>query len=172
MGLVPLWLTERMMTAMVRHHFCVIKTKSNTCICSDGQQSAINGHCMLFAHDAPDQTLNALDGFSFIENNVKLHFIGSEKETDTLMKMTLGTHLVGGCTFAVCQHMSALSHLNPARWDAEALTFECFKECMAAVEKHLVDTACKTVDEQIADNEDKIGDDVGQVQTMTAEQTQ
>ena len=171
MGLVPLRLTERMMTAMVRHHFCVIKTKSNTRICSDGQQSAINGHCILFAHDAPDQTLNALDGFSFIENNVKLHFIGTEKEMDTLMKMTLGTHLVGGRAFAVCQYLSVLSHLNPACWDVEVPTFEYFKERMAAVEKHLVDTACKTVDERIAANEDEIGDDVGQVRTTTAVRT-
>ena len=92
MGLVPLRLTERMMTATVRHHFCVIEIKSNTRIRSDGQQSAINGHCILFAHDAPDQTLNALDGFSFIENNVKLHFIrDGERDVYIDEKWTHGT---------------------------------------------------------------------------------
>ena len=153
------------MISKVWHHFCIKKIKSNTSVQSDFQQCAIIGHNILFDHDAPQQTTFALDSFDSIDDSVKLHFVGTENEIDTLMQATLGTPIVRGCTFVLYQHLSVLCILNPNYWKDKPLDLSYLQHHMEAIEDHLMSTAFVTINKAVVEQENAIGDDVTQVQT-------
>ena len=104
--------------------------------------------------------------FDSIDDGVKLHFVGTENEIDTLMQATLGTHIVRGCMFVLYQHLSVLCILNPDYWKDKPPDLSYLQHCMEAIEDHLMSTAFVTINEAVVELENAIGDDVTTISSL------
>ncbi|KAL7549323.1 hypothetical protein ACHAWF_017111 [Thalassiosira exigua] len=161
-------LREHQIIAKVRHYYNIIKLETNARQLKEHQQSAIKGSTILFDHDGPDVAAKLLCTED-MNRNMKLHFVGSKGEFDSLYKKVMRTRSadVFGRSYVIYQWLKVLSYTNPIYEGIELETFPRFKKRLQNANDVLLQKAMDTFSEETVKRNETMKDDVAGIHAST-----
>lgn len=148
-------LSEQRIIALLRLYEHMVKIRSNTYGTVNYTHSKIQGHSVLFAHDAVTLLMEKLEELltkDRLKSIISVIFVGPNKKIDHLMKEMIGTNVVLARSYVVIQWLLVLSLVNQ---HYAAIP----KELHFPSKWKLVDCVMKDANDTILANAEKITDD-------------
>ena len=166
LGLTMPNIQEKLIVSKIRKYFCVVKIQPNNGSTRNFTMNKINGHVIMFAHDAPG-VVKEVFAAEHIENVLRILCLCSKGKRDELLRNMLATTVITGRSYVVHQLLTVFFAMNCQYGgpNPRLPDFPQFKEIFTQAVSKIVKNAEVTSKTSNLRFEDRSGDDVAHART-------